>query len=191
MLFRSSGSHVDLGAAGPQTVPEIFAGIAAQHATRPALYYGGAGMDYATLDARSDALAAHLQGLGVTRGDLVGITSRRGPELLVAVMAVLKAGAGYVPFDTLLPSDRLAFMARDTDIKVLLGECASVAATGVTEIPFRAFAAIAPAKATALPTLSGDDIAYVMYTSGTTGTPKGVVLPHRSIIRMQIGRAHV
>jgi amino acid adenylation domain-containing protein len=180
----ASGSFVDLGATGPQTVPEVFASIVAQYPTRTAQYYGGVEMDYATLDARSNTLAAHLLALGIIRGDLVGITSQRGPELLVAVMAVLKAGAGYVPFDTLLPTDRLAFMAKDTGIKVLLGECAPVAAAGVKEIPFRAFATLAPAKADALPRLSGDDVAYVMYTSGTTGTPKGVVLPHRSIIRL-------
>lgn len=180
----ASGSHTDLGATGPQPVPEVFADIVARHATHTALYYDGVGMDYATLDARSDTLAAHLQELGVVRGDLVGITSQRSIELLVAVMAVLKVGAGYVPFDTLLPPDRLAFMARDTGIKVLLGECASVAKAGVKEIPFRTFADMALTRATALPRLSGEDIAYVMYTSGTTGTPKGVVLPHRSIIRM-------
>jgi amino acid adenylation domain-containing protein len=180
----ASGTHDDPGAAGPQTINELFRGVAARHRERVALQFGDLTMDYGTLDARSDALAALLAARGVRSGDLVGISSQRALELIVAVLGVLKAGAGYVPFDATLPAERLAFMASDTGVEVLLGDCPPAAATGVETIPFAAFP-VGPATAPAA-AVTGESIAYVMFTSGTTGRPKGVVLPHRSVIRMLV-----
>ncbi len=178
----ASGSHVDPAAAGPQTIVEVFRSIVAQAPTRVAVRYLDQAMDYATLDARSDALAALLASQGVRHGDLVGISSNRSLLLPVAVLGALKAGAGYVPFDVTLPADRLQFMARDTGIKVLLGACEPVSATGVPTIPMTDLPT-GPARPPE-PGITGETIAYVMFTSGTTGVPKGVVLPHRSVIRL-------
>ncbi len=178
----ASGTHEDPGAKGPQTITEVFGAVAARMPDRIALRFGSQTMDYATLNARSDVLAAHLAAEGIEAGDLVGISSQRSLALLVAVLGVLKAGAGYVPFDAALPAARLEFMAKDTGIKILLGSCPPVTAAGVKTLPHEAF----PAKAAPAPNpqITGASIAYVMFTSGTTGTPKGVVLPHRSVIRM-------
>lgn len=178
----ASGSHADPAAADPQSIVDVFRIVAAQAPDHVAVRYRGDTMDYATLNARSDALAARLASEGVRLGDLVGISSQRSLSLPVAVLGALKAGAGYVPFDTALPRDRLQFMARDTGIKILLGDCAPVVATGVKtirtdEVPTAVVAAPKPG-------ITGDSIAYVMFTSGTTGVPKGVVLPHRSVIRL-------
>jgi amino acid adenylation domain-containing protein len=180
----ASGSLLDPGAAGPQAIPTVFAAVVRRYPERCALRFGTATMSYATLAARTDALAALLAQRGVRPGDLVGIAARRGFELVIAVLGTLKAGAGYVPFDTSLPSARLAFMAHDTSVKLLLGECKPVTAAGVPTIAFAEFptaAAAAPAVA-----VTGESVAYVMFTSGTTGQPKGVVLPHRSVIRMLV-----
>ncbi|MBF9034659.1 amino acid adenylation domain-containing protein [Rhodobacterales bacterium HKCCE2091] len=179
----ASGSFDDPGAAGPQTITEVFRAVALRHPDRVALRFGDAAMDYATLDARSDALAGWLASLGVGPGDLVGITSERSLSLIVAVMAVLKAGAGYVPFDTALPDERLAFIAEDTGIRILLGSLPVVEAAGVTAIPHADFPETGTAPAAEV---TGASIAYVMFTSGTTGKPKGVMLPHRSVIRMLV-----
>ena len=178
----ASGTLQDPGAAGPQTIPEVFGAVAARSPDSIALRFGTQAMDYATLAARSDALAADLAVRGIGPGDLVGISSQRSLALMVAVLGVLKAGAGYVPFDAALPAERLAFMAQDTGIKILLGACPPVTAAGIKTLPYDAF----PTKNAAAPTpkITGASIAYVMFTSGTTGTPKGVVLPHRSVIRM-------
>ncbi|MBB3977043.1 amino acid adenylation domain-containing protein [Rhizobium azooxidifex] len=178
----ASGSHVDPAAAGPQTIVEVFRSVVARAPTQVAVRYLDQAMDYATLDARSDALAALLASEGVRHGDLVGISSSRSLLLPVAVLGALKAGAGYVPFDVTLPADRLQFMARDTGIKVLLGACEPVSATGVRAIPM-ADLPTGPARPPE-PGITGETIAYVMFTSGTTGVPKGVVLPHRSVIRL-------
>lgn len=181
----ASGTHGDPGASGPQTVTEIFRDVATRHADGVAQCFGSQRMTYAELDRRSDALAAMLIGQGIVPGDLVGISSNRSLSLLVAVMGVLKAGAGYVPFDVQLPPSRLQFMARDTGIRILLGNCRAVVQSGVRIIPEEQYptgTAIAPNAP-----VNGTSIAYVMFTSGTTGVPKGVVLPHRSIIRMLCG----
>lgn len=180
--YPASGNHVDPGSAGPQTITEVFRSVADRQPERIALRCGERTMDYRTLNARSDSLAALLISEGVRPGDLVGVSSHRSLSLLVAVLGVLKAGAGYVPFDVNLPADRLEFMARDTGIRILLGECPPVAAMGVrilspTDFPTQTIAQPDPV-------VKGSSIAYVMFTSGTTGTPKGVVLPHRSVIRM-------
>lgn len=178
----ASGAHADPGAAGPQTVTEVFRGIANKYSDKIAVRFGDQVMTYAELDRRSDALAAMLAASGVRPGRLVGISSHRSLSLMVAVLGVMKAGAGYVPFDVSLPEDRLRFMARDTGITVLLGDCPPAAQEGVRIIHWTEFPQ-APAAAPAVE-IDGESIAYVMFTSGTTGVPKGVVLPHRSIIRM-------
>lgn len=183
----ASGTHDDPGVLGEQVVTEVLRRVARQYPDRIALSYLGTEMDYATLDARSDALAAELAELGVRQGDLVGITSERSLGLIVAVLGTLKAGAGYVPFDTALPAERLRFLAQDTGIRVLIGDCEPVASTGVHEISFlRLPHTLAPGVTVPTPALTGEDICYVMFTSGTTGVPKGVVLPHRSVVRLLV-----
>jgi amino acid adenylation domain-containing protein len=180
----ASGTEADPGAAGPQTITERFRAVAAAMPGNTALRFGAAAMDYATLDALSDALAARLVADGVRPGELVGISAHRSLALPVAVLGALKAGAGYVPFDPALPAERLAFMAQDTGIRVLLGHCPPVTATGVATLAQADF----PPAGTPAPQVevTGGSAAYVMFTSGTTGTPKGVVLPHRSVIRMLV-----
>lgn len=178
----ASGAHADPGAAAPQTVTEVFGGVAGRYSDKIAVRFGDQVMTYAELDQRSDALAAMLAASGVRPGQLVGISSNRSLLLVVAVLGVMKAGAGYVPFDVSLPEDRLRFMARDTGIAILLGDCPPAALEGVRIVHWREFPQ-APAAAPAVE-INGESIAYVMFTSGTTGVPKGVVLPHRSIIRM-------
>lgn len=166
------------------TILSVFAKIASHFPDSPAVVYQDERLTYRQLDALSNALAVQLNGKGIGPGDLVGIASTRSLNLITAVMGALKAGAGYVPFDLSLPDERLQFLAKDTGISVLLGECAAIEHEKLTQIPFDAFQKTTKKKPAAK--IDSENTAYVMYTSGTTGTPKGVVLPHRSVIRLLV-----
>ncbi|HEU0076897.1 MAG TPA: amino acid adenylation domain-containing protein, partial [Longimicrobiaceae bacterium] len=142
-------------------------------------------MTYAELDAAANRLANHLRRLGVGPESRVGVCVERGPEMFRAVLGVLKAGGAYVPLDPAYPADRLAFMVEDAGARVLVAQ-AGVAdrlpsggtATVLLDADREAIdaeSAVAP-ETGVLP----ENLAYVVYTSGTTGRPKGVQVEHRS-----------
>ncbi len=145
-----------------------------------ALADGGSVLSFADLDARANRLAWFLRGLGVERGSVVALGLPRSADLVVALLAVLKAGAAYLPLDVSWPAGRLAFAVADSgaalvvsspEYAVLLGE--SVRLVDVAD------AEIAGCPATPPEVAVGDgDGAYVIYTSGSTGVPKGVVVGH-------------
>lgn len=153
----------------------------------PALTYDETTLSYAELEQRSNQLAHALRSAGADAGRCVGIHMTRGLDMVVALLGVLKSGAAYVPLDPTYPHDRVAFMANDARIAVLLTE-SSVAASapdhpGSTIVVDAEAATLAQQPTTPLDTTSGpDDLAYVIYTSGSTGRPKGVMVTHRNAV---------
>lgn len=153
-----------------------------------AVRHGARQLSYAQLDGRANQLARVLRERGVGRGKLVGIALARKVDMLAAVLAVLKAGAGYVPLDPQFPADRLAFMAEDAALAMLIVD--DVPPPAVEFPPSRVLSlkhdaqAIELAFATRLPrddaAATPDSVAYVIFTSGSTGRPKGVRVPHRA-----------
>ncbi|MFC9589042.1 amino acid adenylation domain-containing protein [Streptomyces sp. NPDC056944] len=145
---------------------------------------------YADLDARANRLAHHLRDRGVGPGDLVGVSLRRGVDLVVALLAVLKSGAAYVPMDPAFPGGRLADIAADSGIGCLLrgpGTPDGLTAPRVVDVAADA-ATIGRSPATPPEAeVSGDDTAYVIYTSGSTGKPKGTALRHRNAVNFFAG----
>jgi amino acid adenylation domain-containing protein len=171
------------------TVDVLFAQTAAAAPQAVALAWDGGRMTYAELDERANRLAHHLRRAGVAAGTRVGICMERGPEMIVATLAALKAGGAYVPLDPAYPAERLAFMLADTSVPVLVTE-SSLAdrlpphAAHVVRVDTDAAAIAAePAEAPAAGT-DPEAAAYVMYTSGSTGQPKGVEVPHQAIVRL-------
>jgi amino acid adenylation domain-containing protein len=149
---------------------------------------GDAPLSYAELDARANRIARVLRDRGVNRGQLVGLSLSRSPDMIAALLAVLKSGAGYVPLDPSFPAERLAFMAQDASLAALIVDDEASAifdfpATNVLSLN-RDAAAINAASAERLPRDEGsatpESVAYVIYTSGSTGKPKGVRVPHRA-----------
>ena len=181
-------SPVQLPAGAPTRLHEWFEAAVRQHPTRPALLGPTDALSYRELEERANELAAYLRATGVKAGDFVGLFIAKSAELYVAMLAVLKAGAAYVPLDLSFPAERVAFILGDCRARLLLttgpapepGEWTGQA-LNLLERPVRP-AESSPAKPVA--ELTPDSPAYIIYTSGTTGLPKGVVLPHRSICHL-------
>ncbi|MGW6554595.1 amino acid adenylation domain-containing protein, partial [Streptomyces sp. NPDC055051] len=146
-------------------------------------------LTYAELDAAANRLARHLVDLGTRAEDVVAVALPRSPELVVALLAVMKAGAAYLPLDADHPRDRIAYMLADAGARTVV--TARELAAELPELPDVTHLLLdAPATVDALARLDGtrpgvpvalDQAAYVIYTSGSTGRPKGVVVPHDGV----------
>ncbi|RKH32449.1 non-ribosomal peptide synthetase, partial [Corallococcus sicarius] len=156
-----------------------------------ALVQGEATLTYAQLDARANQLANHLRALGITPGARVGLAVERSFELVVALLAILKAGAAFVPVDRNAPVERIAMLLEDADVEVVLTHqpFASLLPTTGTRVWLDAQQDVLSALPTHAPDVDvdGESLAYVMFTSGSTGRPKGVCVPHRGITRLVLG----
>ncbi|MFD4243536.1 amino acid adenylation domain-containing protein [Streptomyces sp. NPDC058525] len=171
------------------SLPELFAAVAAGNPGAVALSYGPERLTYGELDARANRLAHRLAAAGAGPDVLVGLCLERGAQAVVALLAVLKAGAAYVPLDPGYPEQRLAYMVRDAGVRLLVTreELRGRLPDGGAEVVTvdgpggegGAFPDTAPEVA-----LSPDQLAYVIYTSGSTGAPKGVMTSHRSVVRL-------
>jgi non-ribosomal peptide synthetase component F/acyl carrier protein len=152
-----------------------------------ALIVGEEQLTYAELNSRANQLAHHLLSLGVTRESMVGLLTERNTHMVVAVLAVLKAGAAYLPLDTQYPHERLSFMLADANVEVLLTQKHLVQQFSRHNAHYvcldtdQRLIACRPATvpaASAQP--EAENLAYVIYTSGSTGRPKGVAISHQS-----------
>uniref|UniRef100_UPI0031D54BDF amino acid adenylation domain-containing protein n=1 Tax=Saccharothrix mutabilis TaxID=33921 RepID=UPI0031D54BDF len=162
-------------------VHELVARQAGRTPDATALVSGSARLTYAELDARADGLARRLVELGVRPGEVVGVLLPRGPDLVVAVFAVLKAGAAYTVLDPRFPVARLAAVCDRADVAVVVATEDTLGRTVV---------APGASGSAPLPVVSPEDVACVMFTSGSTGEPKGVVAPHRALVGTLTGQGY-
>ena len=149
--------------------------------------YEGRDLTYRELDRRANQLAHHLIALGAGLDDRVGVLLDRSLEMIVGLLGVLKAGAAYVPLDPTWPAERLALLVGSAGVRTVLaqahlsellprrGETAVLLDEGWPEIAAR------PPEMPAV-RASEDNLAYALFTSGSTGAPKGVMIPHRGIV---------
>ncbi len=178
---------------GMDCLPARVAAIAARTPEATALIHGDRRIDYRTLDLRAKALARTLLAQGVQRGEAVGLFADRGIEYAVGILACMHAGAMYLPLASELPDARIAFMLRDSGARLLLAQEGALHARaahspemGVGEgcrlIALASTAVVDPVDAIDLPQIGADDLSHVLFTSGSTGNPKGVVSTHGALM---------
>ncbi|MEU0612671.1 amino acid adenylation domain-containing protein, partial [Streptomyces griseorubiginosus] len=192
-LLVDTNRREDTGIPAPQaTLAELFERQAARHPDRPALTFEDTTLTYAGLNARANQLARLLVERGVGPDDLVALALPRSTELVVALLAVVKSGAAYVPLDPGYPADRLAHALSDAAPAMLLtteGAAARLPGHTVPTILLGTGGADGHAPddlrdGERVRPLDEQDTAYVIYTSGSTGRPKGVAVPHRNVVRL-------
>jgi amino acid adenylation domain-containing protein len=194
-LLTPEERAAEVAAAGPSAPgPEparplhaLFAARAARTPEAPAVSCEGRTVRYGELDAWSRRLAARLRRAGVAPGDRVGLAAARSADLVAAMLAILRAGAAYVPLDPAYPADRLAFMAADAGVRVVLAHPGVDVPEGARTVLLDDAADEAAEGAD--PPLDPRAAAYVIYTSGSTGRPKGVEVPHANVVRLFAGAA--
>ncbi|GAB3904436.1 hypothetical protein GCM10028803_33870 [Larkinella knui] len=165
---------------------ELIAQTATKYPGKTALLFKKQATSYQMMNETANRLAHYLIQQGVTEGDCVGIALDRSPEMVITLLAVLKAGAAYLPLDPEYPQERVTFMLTDSSAKMLItsakyqGKLKSQAREILIET------ALAESKSNASHDpdrrVSGDHLAYILYTSGSTGKPKGVLIEHHNLV---------
>ena len=173
--------------------PEAISATALRCPDKVAVVFGETRVTYRDLNRRAGQVARYLHRQGIGPGTLVGVHVDRGIEMLVALLGVMKSGAGYVPLDPAFPADRLSFMAEDAGLRALITR--QDAGTSLAPNCLRV------EMDTDWPVISGEsdadfrcpagpgDLAYVLYTSGSTGKPKGVQISHRALANFEYSMA--
>ena len=174
-----------------KTVHGLFEEQAERSPDAEAVVFGQQRLSYRELNERANRLARFLMRRGVGPEVLVGLCVERSLEIVVGILGILKAGGAYVPLDPASPRQRLAFMLEDTAARVVLTQetLANSLPEGAQRVRLDAdWAEISREGGENLPaTATAENLAYVMYTSGSTGAPKGVSVRHRSVVRLVQG----
>jgi amino acid adenylation domain-containing protein len=169
-------------------VADLFERQARSNPGATAIVSGTAQITYGELDAQAARLARHLAGLGARPDTVVGIRMERGIELMIAILGVMKSGAAYLPLDTSIPMERLAYMLDNSNSRWVLtdeGAMPVIAATGSGAQALDVTRILAESQGTGHQVDGGardpQSLAYVIYTSGSTGRPKGVEISHGAL----------
>lgn len=184
------GSIYDGELTRPECLHQLFEAQASVHPERIALICGQEQMTYGELDQGANQLARYLRAKGIGAGCTVGLFLPRSMDVYLTLLAILKAGAAYVPIDSECPPDRAEFIFQDCGVEAVV--TTSVIAEGLTGIDApivrldaeRALVERELPHAMASVNVGPSDLAYIIYTSGSTGRPKGVQIEHRSVCNL-------
>ncbi|MBX8478174.1 amino acid adenylation domain-containing protein, partial [Pseudomonas cichorii] len=169
-----------------QTVHGLFEAQVERTPDAVALVFGDECLSYAELNQRANGLAHHLRSQGVKPDSRVGICVERGIEMVVGLLAILKAGGGYVPLDPAYPAERIAYMLEDSAPAAVLAQSSTLELVSAAGVPvINLDQPDWQDKSVSNPQVEGltpAHLAYVIYTSGSTGLPKGVMIEHRNTV---------
>jgi amino acid adenylation domain-containing protein len=182
LLARLNDSALDY----PRAL-SVHALIARQAAATPehlAVVAGDRRLSYRQLDQRANAVAHALRERGVKAGDLVGLSCGRNEHMLVGLLGILKAGAGYIPMDPAFPAERLEYMCSHSAAAIVVSDASVQDVLKLASAERMLIDALGKRADAPPPAGSVDDVAYVIYTSGSTGKPKGVRVPHRTVTNL-------
>ena len=166
-------------------VPDIIARQAGRSPDAVAVTSGDESLTYRDLDARASRVATALRARGAGRGTFVGLALPRSARLVVALLGILKSGAAYVPIDPRWLSGRLCAIIADAELALVLTDAGTeplLPTSGATQVLIDEIDVIDDGEHPALPSPGADEIAYLMYTSGSTGLPKGIAITHGTIV---------
>ncbi len=170
------------------TVHVMFEEQAEKHPEKTAVIYKNKKLTYGELNKKANRIANQLRNMGLKRNDIVGIMVNRSPDMLSGIMGILKAGCAYLPIDPEFPENRVHYMLKDSETKVLLTQSRALESLEKAELnglevidlssgEFSLGLDINPCNIN-----DANDLAYVIYTSGSTGKPKGTMIEHKSVI---------
>ena len=168
-------------------VQEIFEKKAMRWADRTALIFENETCTYQMLNARANKMAHILRKRGVLPDTIVAVSISRGIDVIAGILAVLKAGGAYLPIDPTFPPDRLLYMLSDSHAALILTQDEYIPTFAASDIPCITFSEESfPEQSIANPALvnSPSDLMYIIYTSGSSGHPKGVMITHQNVVRL-------
>lgn len=171
-----------------KTIHQLFREQVEKTPAATAIECNDALLTYRELDDLSNDLAALLKARGVTKDVIVAVLLERSPELVIALLAILKAGGAYLPMDTGLPTERIASLISTSNCQLIITKDAHLSVRGIAKLPpvevlrMDFLAATSPGLNEIENNSQPSDLAYVLYTSGTTGVPKGVMIEHQSVV---------
>jgi amino acid adenylation domain-containing protein len=169
-----------------RSVPARFAHILAAHADLPAVRWSGGQWRYADLHAHASRVAGTLQARGIGPGDVVALVLERSPQAIACMLGVLHAGAAYCPIDPGFPAARVAFMLQDAGARLAITQPDTAPLIPAAVPRLDAQSLLADDGAARAADIAPESIAAVMYTSGSTGQPKGIAIAHRAILRLVV-----
>ena len=160
-----------------------------KYSNKTALKLADKTFSYHEFDCKSSQAAHYLLDKGVKKGDLVGVVADSSPESIISIISILKAGAAYVPIDANYPEQRISYIIKNSKPKLIIKSDLTVSAdnikgVGVDIIEYNMLEKLSESFPVSIPkiTVSENDTVYVMYTSGTTGKPKGTIITHKNLL---------